>query len=191
MKNWGATIWAPLSRGCLGGHKNKKKIFSVIGHFEGRRSGSKFVPGEGEFAGEEKRGAYVGIIERKEVYSVGLIISFDYAFRGSPVKPGKGWWIPEDPLAYTQVVVSRCSNNKELVICYCPLKSLLLTETAFGFVPQNTLLWPQLRKSSRKSCVYNLLQKPLWPWIFPSSSDVAGDAFFQMLMLRRFQTEPF
>lgn len=46
------------------------------------------------------------------------------------------------------------------------------------------------KKFKQKLCT-NSVKKPLWPWIFPPSSDVAGDAFFQMLILCCFQTEPF
>lgn len=112
----------------------------------------------------------------------------------STVKAVKGWWVPVCPWQMHRLgwdTLSRQSESKELVLCYCPLNTLLPTKTVFGLIPQLTLLQPQLRKCSSKSCVLNSMKKPLWPWIFPPSSDVAGDALFQMLILFCFQTEPF
>lgn len=79
----------------------------------------------------------------------------------STVMAVKGWWVPECHLAHAQAgwsTVSRQSESKELVLCYCPLNTLLPTETVFAFIPQLTLLQPQLRKSSSKSCVLNSME---------------------------------
>lgn len=62
--------------GLLRGHESKKQISSIGGHFQGSRSGREFASGEGDFAGEERRGA------RRKSLSMGFVVSFDDAFRG-------------------------------------------------------------------------------------------------------------
>jgi len=62
----GAAVWDPLNWGCLGDHNSKKKIPSVSEHFQENRKGKEFVSREGEFAGEERRGANEGITGEKK-----------------------------------------------------------------------------------------------------------------------------
>lgn len=71
--------------GLLRGHESKEKILSIDGHFQGSRSGREFVSGEGKFSGEEKREANEGITGGKKDLSMDFVVSFDDAFRGSPL----------------------------------------------------------------------------------------------------------
>ena len=59
----------------------------------------------------------------------------------------------------------------------------------FEFIPQHTLLQPQLRNFKQNLCTQP--HEKAIVAVNLSSSDVAGYAFFQVLILCCFQTEPF
>lgn len=96
--------------GLLRGHESEVKISSIGGYFQGSRSGREFVYGEGEFAGEERRKASDRTAGGKKGLSMGFVVSFDDAFRGSTVKAVKGWWVPVCHLAYAQAGVEHSTQ---------------------------------------------------------------------------------
>lgn len=80
LRDWSLSF---TKSGLLRGHESKEKISSIGGHFQG--SGREFVSGEGEFAGEERRETNEGIAGVRKGLSMDFVVSFEDAFRGSPL----------------------------------------------------------------------------------------------------------